>query len=335
MSTQTQTAAAPDPTAFFDSMREFTGSLEKTLGHSLKPLKEVAEKMGGSKFGKNVKKFGSALKGMAGASINAWAMAQLMKLIEPFLKLLKLFELPIDVLSGLLSMFVYEIFVQLLPYFLDFSKILFDLMPIFKFLGKIVGVVLVWALNFLMKRLKIMVKIFTEIFQFLAAKFLPIWKKISAFFKPFTEFLGKTFKPLWEGIKTAFMALKEAWNNSGGKMFGKDGFIARGLRALFNAVKSIINGILGSINNIINSINDALDSNLPTIPLLARGGMTTGPTLAMLGDNPSRKEVVVPLERAGEFGFGKDPALLSEMEEQNRLLRLIVKQNREASRWQL
>lgn len=36
----------------------------------------------------------------------------------------------------------------------------------------------------------------------------------------------------------------------------------------------------------------------------AKGGIVTQPTLAILGDNPSRKEAVIPLERAHEMGFG-------------------------------
>lgn len=36
----------------------------------------------------------------------------------------------------------------------------------------------------------------------------------------------------------------------------------------------------------------------------ALGGVITGPTMAMLGDNPSGIEAAVPLERAQEFGFG-------------------------------
>ena len=34
---------------------------------------------------------------------------------------------------------------------------------------------------------------------------------------------------------------------------------------------------------------------------LATGGLTTGPMLAMIGDNPSGKEAVIPFERMGEF----------------------------------
>jgi hypothetical protein len=34
---------------------------------------------------------------------------------------------------------------------------------------------------------------------------------------------------------------------------------------------------------------------------LATGGLTTGPMLAMIGDNASGKEAVIPFERMGEF----------------------------------
>lgn len=37
---------------------------------------------------------------------------------------------------------------------------------------------------------------------------------------------------------------------------------------------------------------------------LAEGGITTGPTNALIGDNPSGIEAVIPLEKAGQMGFG-------------------------------
>lgn len=37
------------------------------------------------------------------------------------------------------------------------------------------------------------------------------------------------------------------------------------------------------------------------IPKLHSGGLTLGPTLAMIGDNPSGREAVIPFERMGEF----------------------------------
>ena len=37
------------------------------------------------------------------------------------------------------------------------------------------------------------------------------------------------------------------------------------------------------------------------VPAFAQGGLVTGPTLAMVGDNASGKEAIIPFERMGEF----------------------------------
>jgi tape measure domain-containing protein len=79
---------------------------------------------------------------------------------------------------------------------------------------------------------------------------------------------------------------------------------------------------LGLISAIVNTAK-AVTASLPNIPLaaivgalgavqigliasqklpaLARGGMTTGLTTAIVGDNPSGKEAIIPFERMGEF----------------------------------
>ena len=41
------------------------------------------------------------------------------------------------------------------------------------------------------------------------------------------------------------------------------------------------------------------------VPSFAEGGMVTGPTLAMVGDNPSGKEMIIPWEKLGELGGGE------------------------------
>jgi hypothetical protein len=38
-----------------------------------------------------------------------------------------------------------------------------------------------------------------------------------------------------------------------------------------------------------------------SIPAFAQGGMVTGPTLAMVGDNASGKEAIIPFEKMGAF----------------------------------
>lgn len=111
-----------------------------------------------------------------------------------------------------------------------------------------------------------------------------------------TEFAGK----LWEGIKSA-------WNNIGThtkKIW--DGMIEN--------VKGAINFIIGAINKMIEGMNglkikvpqvdiplvgkvggfDLGLPKIPTIPKLGVGGVTTGPTTALIGE--AGQEAVLPLE---------------------------------------
>ena len=90
------------------------------------------------------------------------------------------------------------------------------------------------------------------------------------------------------------------------------GFVGDFAKGLANAVIDFFN------QSIIQRINDAIpdkielkfapdiplpDNPLPMIPNLARGGVVVGSTLARIGEN-NEPEAVVPLSRAGEFGFG-------------------------------
>ena len=84
--------------------------------------------------------------------------------------------------------------------------------------------------------------------------------------------------------------------------------------------KDLINAISGFINdNLINPFNDLLEftipipffddihvnpPDIPPIKKLAKGGIIQGRQLALLGDNPSGTEAVIPLEKAGQMGFG-------------------------------
>ena len=79
----------------------------------------------------------------------------------------------------------------------------------------------------------------------------------------------------------------------------------------FSPIRDLINDyIIDTINDItgysfplgIGSIREM--TGLGEIPHLAQGGIVNGPTLALLGDNPSGREAVVPLEKADEMGFG-------------------------------
>lgn len=80
--------------------------------------------------------------------------------------------------------------------------------------------------------------------------------------------------------------------------------------------RNLFNGVIGGINKAIDGVNDFLpdkisvpgplpdinlpDNPLPRIPALAKGGIVTGPTLALIGE--AGPEAVVPLN--GRYGTG-------------------------------
>lgn len=135
-----------------------------------------------------------------------------------------------------------------------------------------------------------------------------IWKGIQGAFSHVTDWFKNVFSGAWEGIKNVF--------SIGGKIFDgiKDGILS--------AFKFVVNGIIDGLNWVVaqpfNGINTALrtikgldfwgwkpfdwlnEIPVPQIPKLAKGGLATAPTLAMVGDNPnasSDPEVISPLSK--------------------------------------
>lgn len=107
------------------------------------------------------------------------------------------------------------------------------------------------------------------------------------------------------------------FRNLVGNFVGAGGDLIGGLvRGLSNPVgsvgpvaESIINGVVDFLNSHLPhsvSINKGpihLSVPLfPTIPRLAGGGVTTGPMLAFIGDNPGGREAVIPLDKYNGFG---------------------------------
>ena len=76
---------------------------------------------------------------------------------------------------------------------------------------------------------------------------------------------------------------------------------------VFEGVKFVFNKVIDKINEFINSLNSGLGfsffgididpPDLPNIPRLARGGIVSQPTTALIGE--SGPEAVIPLSRAG------------------------------------
>ena len=79
-------------------------------------------------------------------------------------------------------------------------------------------------------------------------------------------------------------------------------------------IKTEINGLISLVNKAIKAIDaihvnlpsflggGSIGFNIPTIPLLAEGGIVTSPTLAMIGE--AGPEAIVPLSKMGGMGGG-------------------------------
>lgn len=162
----------------------------------------------------------------------------------------------------------------------------------------------------------------------------PIFNGIGAAFQWVGSVIGGVWRgviePVWNGIENGVSsvyrvivgvlnAIGRAWSSLWGSLAGivesvvnTVGRIAgniwngvtTGFKDVVNGVIWMLNKAIGFVNTIIHGINDSYDwipgtsdiPDIPSIPYLARGGMTTGATLAMIGDNPSGHELVLPMD---------------------------------------
>jgi hypothetical protein len=123
----------------------------------------------------------------------------------------------------------------------------------------------------------------------------------------------------WNSVKNGTLSavgstvdwVKNKWNGMVSFFSSIPGRIAKGAKGMWSFVtdglKSALNGAIGLINDGIYFINDNLISNanrlpgvnipwIPYVPYLAEGGITTGPTMAMIGEG-SEQEAVLPLSK--------------------------------------
>jgi phage-related protein len=75
-----------------------------------------------------------------------------------------------------------------------------------------------------------------------------------------------------------------------------DGGLIGGLKAIINTYIDYLDSFIDMLNGVINVI-PGMSFSIPDIPHLARGGITNGPMMAVIGDNAGGQEVVTPLDR--------------------------------------
>lgn len=101
------------------------------------------------------------------------------------------------------------------------------------------------------------------------------------------------FKGIWEGIWAILKGILNIIIDGLNLLWG-------GIYAVAKGIVDIVGGISGAIGKIFGQNWSFSMPDCPTIPRLAKGGLATAPTLAMVGDNPnasSDPEVISPLSK--------------------------------------
>ena len=134
---------------------------------------------------------------------------------------------------------------------------------------------------------------------------------IGTAFKTVLDLILWPFKKAWEGIvffKDMVVSVFNGLKDLAGSIFDKVGGAFKGV------INAVISGLEGGLNFAIKGLNiilDGIDSaagpwvnfgSIPDVklPRLAEGGITTGPTIAMIGEKGP--EAIIPLDRLGNMG---------------------------------
>lgn len=121
-----------------------------------------------------------------------------------------------------------------------------------------------------------------------------VWENIKSIFSNIIDFIKNIFSGNWSG----------AWENIVNIFGSVFGTLTNLAKAPINGVSSAINTVLEKVNGISINIPDwvpgvggkSLGFNLPTIPMLAEGGIAKSATLAMVGEG-NEPEAIMPLSK--------------------------------------
>lgn len=145
--------------------------------------------------------------------------------------------------------------------------------------------------------------------------FVFLWRTVVDFLTSYIKAWGDIVKGVWNAIKDAWNTvvnwIKDKWQEGVDKIIRAVDAIKSAFKAVgefiggiwdgvVSGVKSAINSIIRIVNGAIGGINTATGlvgiPAIPTIPMLAKGGVTTGPTLGMIGEG-RENEAVLPLSK--------------------------------------
>ncbi len=128
--------------------------------------------------------------------------------------------------------------------------------------------------------------------------------------------IKKAFEIWWAYVQVVFNGFKsiattvfDAIGSAVGVWYTN---VRKYIDALYSAFKTVFNGVASIWNNTVGALSFKIPGwvpliggkgfDVPDIPMLAEGGIVTGPTLAMIGE--AGPEAVIPLDRGGLMGGG-------------------------------
>ena len=115
--------------------------------------------------------------------------------------------------------------------------------------------------------------------------------------------LYKKFEIVREVVDTVFSAIKTGVTASLSFLTAYFTGVLNIYKGIFNAIAKLWNNSIGKLSFTFPSWVPGLGGkgfDVPNIPMLAEGGIVTGPTLAMIGERGP--EAVIPLNKAGALG---------------------------------
>lgn len=143
--------------------------------------------------------------------------------------------------------------------------------------------------------------------DFIAGVFSGDWERA---WNGIKDFIGGIWDAIWGIIKGVINLIIDAINTVWSLLY-----------KVFSTIVNIIGGIAGFIGDIFGCDWDfSMPEDPPLIPKLAKGGLVSAPTLAMVGDNPnasSDPEVVAPLSKLEKI-MGSDSS-----EDQKKIISLL------------
>ncbi|WNF36405.1 hypothetical protein RJD24_18585 [Bacillaceae bacterium IKA-2] len=134
-------------------------------------------------------------------------------------------------------------------------------------------------------------------YKAVGAFFVGLWNSFIGWVSPVGKAITGTFTSAYNAVTGLFGGIGSWFTNILSSVTGA-------FRGGINNVIKIANSAIGSLNGISVSIPDWVPKyggrtfgvNIPKIPMLAQGGITTGATLAMIGEG-SEQEAVLPLSK--------------------------------------